>query len=132
LWFSSKEKLEGFVGGLREVMSRHDILRTAVLWEQLPRAVQVVYREASLAVQELTLRGDQDAQEQLLDQMRAGRPLDLRQAPLLRVQIAADPHSKEWYALLHTHHLVFDNQSLQVMLQEVLACAQGRSAQLPA
>ena len=94
------------------MIDRHDILRTAVLWEQLPQPVQVVYRQASLPVEEITLEPDRDPIEQLKERMRPERQrLDLRQAPLLRLQVAADPHSAQWYALLQMHHITCDHET---------------------
>ena len=55
------------------MIDRHDILRTAVLWEQLPQPVQVVYRQASLPVEEIVLDPERDAMEQLQERMRAER-----------------------------------------------------------
>jgi amino acid adenylation domain-containing protein len=132
LSLSSREKLHGLIGALQAVIDRHDVLRTAVLWEHLPRPVQVVYRRATLPVEELQLDRDRDSLEQLVERMRPERlRLDLSQAPLMRLQVAADPHSHRWYALLQTHHLVCDNQSLRAMLSEVIAHVEGRSQWLP-
>jgi amino acid adenylation domain-containing protein len=128
----SREKLENFVAALQEVIDRHDILRTAVLWEQLPRPVQVVYRQATLPIEEFALDWTRDPIAQLKERLKPDAyRLDLRRAPLMRLQIAADPHGAQWYALLRTHHLVFDNESLQTMLAEVIAHASGRAQELP-
>src|SRR6185437_1014311 len=97
------------------------------------RAVQVVCRQASLPVEEITLEPERPTLEQLEERMQPQRQrLDLRQAPLMRVQMAADPHSAQWYVLLQTHHLVCDNGSLGILFSEVMACMEGREQALPA
>jgi amino acid adenylation domain-containing protein len=132
LSLSSRERLEGLIVALQSVIDRHDVLRTGVLWEQLPRPVQVVYRQASLPVQEVVLDPDRDALEQVHEWIKPEHQrLDLRRAPLMRLQVAADPHGTQCYVLLQTHHLVFDNASLDILLSEVSAHLQGQAQELP-
>ncbi len=123
----SRERLDQLVAGLQEAIDRHDVLRTALLWEQLPRPVQVVQRRVALPVEEVTLEPDRNARTQVEqwltpDQQR----LDIRRAPLLRLRVAADPHSAQWYVLLQLHHLAADNTSQGVLISEVVACS-GRA-----
>lgn len=129
---SSRENLQEFIAALQAIIDRHDILRTAVLWDQLPQAIQVVYRRATLPVEEIASSGEADPVEQLRERMRPERQrLDLRQAPLMRLQIAADGRSGRWYALLQTHHLACDNESLNILASEVDALLEGREHLLP-
>ena len=66
------------------MIDRHDILRTAVVWEGLPEPVQVVWRERSLAVEEVELDAAAgDVAEQLYARFNPRRyRMDVRQAPL--------------------------------------------------
>ena len=87
------------------MIDRHDILRTAFVWEGFSSAAQVVWREAPLSIDELTLDPVEwaGAREQLAQQFdpRSHR-LDLPQAPLLRFFIAYDPENNRWL-LLQSH-----------------------------
>src|SRR6185437_4842750 len=76
---SSRERLEELLSAVQAIIDRHQILRTAVLWEGLPRAVQVVCRQATLPVESITLDPKRDALEQLKEHMTSQcQQLDLR------------------------------------------------------
>jgi amino acid adenylation domain-containing protein len=127
----SRNTLESLIAAIQEAIDRHDILRTAILWEGLPQPVQVVYRQATLPVEEITGAGG-DPLTQFKEQMKSEcEHTELGRAPLLRLQITAHPHSPRWYALIHTHHLIFDNQSLQTLFGELIASVAGRARDLP-
>ncbi len=129
---SSRKRLDQLIAALQAVIDRHDILRTAVLWERLPQSVQVVYRHARLPVEEVTLSEHGDPAAQALEWLEPRQQrLDLTQAPLMRLRIAAHPGTDTWYALLQLHHLVGDNTSQDTMTAEVMAHLQGHPSQLP-
>src|SRR5438045_2656133 len=92
LSFDSRRRLEGYVGALQAVINRHDILRTALMWEGLSEPVQVVWRNVVLPVEEVQLDpAAGDAGRQLLARFGPRRfRIDVRQAPWLRVYIAED------------------------------------------
>jgi amino acid adenylation domain-containing protein len=122
---------DSLVEALQKVIDRHDALRTAVLWEQLPRPIQVVYRRAALLSEELTIDDHRDALERLKDQMRPGRvSLDPGRAPIGRLQVAAAPDGK-CYALLQLHHLICDHRSLSAIVAELSAFMEARDRELP-
>lgn len=65
LAFERRETLQGFLDALQQVVVRHDSLRTAII-SQVSPALQVVWREAPLQIEELELSpGDGPVSEQL-------------------------------------------------------------------
>ncbi|MEU2065233.1 amino acid adenylation domain-containing protein, partial [Streptomyces sp. NPDC013455] len=130
LEFDSRGRLDAFTQALRQVVERHDILRTAVVWEGLREPVQVVWRRTTLPVEEAALdaRGG-DPVRQLL--AVGGAAMDLSRAPLLGLHIAADPAGGRWLALVRAHHMVQDHTALEAVLHEVRAFLDGRGAELP-
>lgn len=127
-----RARVDHLIAGLQAVIDRHDILRTALLWEQLPRPVQIVLRRANLPVEHVELDPDADALPQVQTWLKPeDQRLDLRQAPLLRLRVAADPRSSQWYALLQLHHIAGDATSLGIIIEEVKAHVEGQMHKLP-
>jgi amino acid adenylation domain-containing protein len=123
-----RARLDDFSGALQSVINRHDILRTAVLWEGLDEPVQVVLRQAELQVTELFLDpADGPVAEQLHQRFDPQHHrLDVRQAPLMRIVFSHDPLNDRWLALLLFHHMVNDATSLHVVLHEIQAYLLGQ------
>src|SRR5690606_3229547 len=106
----SQERLEQLFSALQRIVDRYDVLRTAVLWEQLPEPVQVVYRRAVMPVETLTLDHDRDPVEQLKEMMRPeNQRMNLREAPLLHAQVAENGAGR--FVLLQLHHMFSDHES---------------------
>ncbi|MFB7658172.1 amino acid adenylation domain-containing protein, partial [Streptomyces sp. NPDC056128] len=127
--FDGRERLDGFLAALQQVVDRHDIYRTGVMWEGLPEPVQVVRRRAVVPVTEATLTDGGNPAAELI--AIAGRWMDVRRAPLLRVYVAAEPGSERWVALVQVHHLLQDHTASEVVLGEVAALMTGRGDTLP-
>ncbi|MDT3734562.1 AMP-binding protein, partial [Pseudomonas soli] len=133
LAFDSLERLLNWAAALQQVIDRHDILRTSVVWEGLAEPVQVVWRQADLALSKVTGLGEASVIEQLLARFDARQQrLDLTRAPLLRLVYAEDPRQGEWVALLQFHHLTLDHAAMAVVGEEMQVLLDGRGATLPA
>ncbi|WP_346342544.1 condensation domain-containing protein, partial [Streptomyces sp. SID685] len=93
-------------------MDRHDILRTAVLWEGLREPVQVVYRRAEIPLREAALEQIEDGDVQgVVDGLLAtcGSLMDVTVAPLVHLTVASVPGTSRWVALVQVHHLIQDH-----------------------
>ncbi|MCG8296568.1 non-ribosomal peptide synthetase, partial [Pseudomonas entomophila] len=133
LAFDSLARLQTWAKALQQVIARHDILRTSVVWEGLEEPVQVVWREARLETVAVSGLGEEAVIEQLQARFDARQQrLDLSQAPLLRLVYAEDPRHGEWVAILQFHHLTLDHAAMAVVGEEMQAVLDGRCATLPA
>ncbi len=130
----SREQLDGFVAALQQVIRRHDILRTATVWEYLDAPVQVVWRDAPLTVEQVVpdpAGGPVIEQiEQRFDPRRYR--LDLRRAPMMHLAFAEDPANGRWVAALLFHHLIDDASSMRLIRAEILAHLCDEVDSLPA
>src|SRR5690242_15956677 len=123
----SEPRARELIAALQAVIDRHDVLRTSVLWEQLPRPVQVVQREVRLPIEHVSLDAASDARHQIQEWLRPERQrMDLRRAPLVQLKIAKDPHREQWYVLMQLHHIVVDGVSLRMVISEVITLIEGR------
>ncbi|WP_262946717.1 amino acid adenylation domain-containing protein, partial [Xenorhabdus indica] len=130
--FDSRARLDTFLLTLQQVIDRHDILRSAFHWNNLPEPVQVVYRHAPLPIIESELLSDIDTVQQLRD---ATDPrlirMDITKAPLLSANVAKDPQTDCWHLALLYHHLVCDHLSLEMIFNEVEMLLLGQKDHLP-
>nr|UXB95150.1 non ribosomal peptide synthetase [Pseudomonas syringae] len=129
----SREHLDAFANALQQVVQRHDILRTSVLWEGLDAPVQVVWRHADLIVERVDMSpADGSVGEQLSKRFASSHyRLDLAQAPLIRLACAPDGDSGRWVMLLIFHHLALDHTALDVIRDEMQAFMLGEGDSLP-
>ena len=127
LAFDSIERLNAFAQALQQVIDRHDILRTGVVWEGLAQPLQVVWRKAELPREELHLQGDVLAG--LHERFDARRfRLTLSQAPLISLKYAQDPANQRVVVVLLYHHIALDHTAFDVVLREMQGHLLGHAA----
>ncbi|PHM46101.1 Amino acid adenylation [Xenorhabdus mauleonii] len=139
LTFDTRERLDAFLAAFQQTIDRHDILRTAICWQNLSQPVQVVWRQASLRINAFVpdnvpdnmADGDKDVQSQLkaYTDPRCHR-LDVTQAPLFSTDIAYDPHQGKWLLALCSHHIINDHVSLDLITTEIHQLLYPHSGQL--
>ncbi|MEU2340119.1 amino acid adenylation domain-containing protein, partial [Streptomyces sp. NPDC013172] len=127
--FDDRSRLDGFVAALQQVVDRHDVFRTSVVWQGLREPVQVVWRSAVLPVTEVSL--DTHAADPAAELMSVvGLVMDLGRAPLLDLHVA-EVSGGRWLGLVRVHHLVQDHTALDIVLDEIQTILAGRAEMLP-
>ncbi|MEF9674126.1 condensation domain-containing protein [Pseudomonas sp. PCH446] len=129
---ASRARFDEFTTALQQVIERHDILRTSVVWQGLDEPVQVVWRQARLVLSEMTIDPAGGAATEQLQQGFDPRHyrLDISQAPLLRLAFAHDTANQRWVAMLLFHHIAIDHAALEVVQQEIHAYLYGQAKSL--
>ncbi|KAK3817436.1 MAG: Non-ribosomal peptide synthetase module [Benniella sp.] len=130
--FETRDLLDRYLQALQEVVNRHDILRTAFVWKDISTHAQVVWRQASLPIQELTLDpADGLISKQLNERFHPKHyRIDLTQAPLLRFAFAQDSDGR-WILFQLIHHIIGDHVASEIMNYEIEQILHGRGHSLP-
>ncbi|UUZ50662.1 condensation domain-containing protein [Massilia sp. B-10] len=124
--------MDSFLAALQQVVDRHDILRTAVVWEGLEQPVQVVCRSTPLVLEMLPADAGTALVEQLMARIDPRKMrLDVRRAPLMAAYAMQDETSGACHLALLNHHLVCDHVTLDLIIAEIQLLLDGRADQLP-
>ncbi|HED09977.1 MAG TPA: amino acid adenylation domain-containing protein [Caldithrix abyssi] len=111
-----------FKNAWQAVLNRHDVLRTAFVWEDVEEPLQVVHENLELPFELLDWSDrDTEAQNRALDDLRLrerDRGFELTDAPLLRIILIR--LSPEAHAFIFTyHHILLDGWAMPLVLGEV-------------
>ncbi|NTG39389.1 non-ribosomal peptide synthetase, partial [Agrobacterium rhizogenes] len=130
--FANRALADRYLDAVQQVVDRHDILRTAFVWEQLSSPAQVVWRQAPLVVMEVELDGQDGPGWEQLERRYGPRQhrIDLTRAPLLHFVIARDAGHDRWLVLQLQHHLIGDHSTMEFLHNEMQAILAGRKHEL--
>jgi amino acid adenylation domain-containing protein/non-ribosomal peptide synthase protein (TIGR01720 family) len=110
-----------FAAAFQAIVDRHQVLRTAILWEDLDKPLALVHASAALPFVEYDLSSlSPDEQAQEIDRFAADdrrRGFDLARAPLMRVTLLR-LGAATWRFLWGSHHIVLDGWSMPMLLKE--------------
>ncbi|WP_038181703.1 condensation domain-containing protein, partial [Vibrio rhizosphaerae] len=136
--FQNEADITTFITALQHVIQRHDILRTAVVWDGLETPVQVVWRKAPVVLHALAADELDDADKVDNVAVRlcqhfdpAHTRMDIQRAPMIEAYKVADPAQERWLLCFLLHHLCNDHTTLELLIEEVQAYISGREAELP-
>jgi condensation domain-containing protein len=120
--------IEALAKAWQRVIERHAVLRTAFVWKQQEKSLQVVLQRIKLPLDHLDWRGfSADEQESRLNTfLKTDREcgFDVSKAPLMRlslIQMAADTCELVW----SFHHLIMDGWSRALLVKEVFTFYEG-------
>jgi len=119
--FDDRDSLDRYLKAMQTTVDRHDIFRTAVLWENLSEPVQVVYRHVPLMIKELSFDpadGDIALWLRAKFNMNTYR-IDIREAPLVHCFIVYDEKNDRWLLQQVDHHLIEDQVSMKLLDEEL-------------
>jgi amino acid adenylation domain-containing protein len=112
----------------QQVVDRHTILRTAFVWKNLEKPMQVVGRQVEIPFEREDWRGlpaaEQEARFHAWLEADRHRGFELAKAPLMRVALFRT--AEEEYRLVWSHHhILLDGWSLRLLIKEVFTIYEG-------
>lgn len=122
-------KPDALKASLQQVIQRHEILRTTFTTLD-DQPVQVVHPQGTLAFNQLDLSGQSEANLQQAIEGACDRRFDLSQGPLLTATLL-HCQPTEAILVLVMHHIIADDWSLGVLLQELASLYPAAVAQQP-
>ncbi|HVR07521.1 MAG TPA: amino acid adenylation domain-containing protein, partial [Thermoanaerobaculia bacterium] len=116
--------LAAFEGAWQSLLRRHAVLRTAFAWQDQPRPLQMVLRDAAMPLAIEDWRGVPAAEvptrlRALLDADR-GQGFRMSQAPLMRLKLLRTGERSALLVWTH-HHILMDGWCRPVLLGELAA-----------
>ncbi|MDZ7959078.1 MAG: amino acid adenylation domain-containing protein [Aulosira sp. DedQUE10] len=112
-----------FAQAWQEVIARHPALRTACVWENLEKPLQVVGRKVKFPWHQEDWRGvePKEQQQKLATLLLADRQqgFELSQAPLMRLFLIRMSEQVYHFTWSH-HHILLDGWSIPVIFKEVI------------
>ncbi|MGB0942400.1 MAG: amino acid adenylation domain-containing protein [Marinomonas sp.] len=129
---------EAFQRAWNAVVQRHELLRTAFVWKQQKRPLQVVFKDADLPVELMDWRGvSEQEQQQKLEALLAQErqeELDFNKAPVMRVRLI-QLDEKRYQFVRSYHHILMDAWCFSLIMMDFLtyyrAFAKGELVTLP-
>ena len=114
-----------FAAAWQTAVARHAVMRTAFVWEGLRDPIQVVRRQARLALREIDGRRHAPDLAALAAEDR-GRPFDLGRPPLQRLTLVRLDERRQ-QLIWTSHHLLLDGWSAARLISEVLQAYAGEA-----
>ncbi|WP_414575216.1 non-ribosomal peptide synthetase [Anabaena sp. CCY 9402-a] len=124
--------IAAFDAAWQDLINRHPVLRTAFVWDNLEKPLQVVGKQVKCHINHLdwcdfSVQQQQEALKVLLQKQRE-QGFNLSQAPLMQmtlIQLKSEVYQFVW----SYHHLLLDGWSVQVLLKEFIVIYQAYSQQ---
>ena len=120
--FVGELNVPAFKRAWQEIVRRHDVLRSAFVWEDLEEPLQVVYAEIELPFEILDWheKSSEEQKKQIKQLIDAERQqgLELTEAPLMRIKLIK-LDDQNYYFIWSYHHLLFDGWGFAIILKEI-------------
>lgn len=114
----------------QQLVEKHPILRTSLIWEGIKEPVQVVHKQVQLTLEQEDLSKLKSIEQQ--EHIKAcsvaerEKGFEISQAPLMRLKLLQ--LGQKHYKFIWTHHhLLLDGWSSSLILQELFACYEALS-----